>query len=932
MAQYLLVRPDDHVILGCDLAGCVLTSGSGGAPATVSVPVSSPPGGASLTVTFPPQHVAEQVQNDRDEAAPRSGIWQTALAGSSRIAVALPPGASVPFTVSGLLTALGRFPVVSDGTSAPGKTAIEAPWRLVTAPRPAVAGGTLQATHRPLPLARGGVTGLWRTSIGSTQAASGLRLAPADTRAAAAADPLPVSLAQIDRRQLVREAATQPISADRLELSTLGGWMHAWGTWPSFSWNHELHQGRDVRVRIATQGTLYPTGHRATFVEYVERIVSTGLGDVAVLQRVQTILIDAPFAAVPGDQAVTRRFPFDGVELLDPRVPADLGTGPQHGWQQAGQALFFWPLVPGSPDGQKVQFSARLTAAGQAPVTVRLPLMFVTDLPPPAPAAPGPSSVAFAAAAAPAWPADPQTLVQLVSRYGLQQCDTASQMIDLIRSAAPEPGDRHELHALVIAANDASASVAPVLTSMQVAVPALRGLLGSDAISTARFTADYLSRGAAADVILALDTTVGIDFTNASNLSGGLVAPKYKADALSRTAGPVVSQAVQALATGGPIDPAALFQPGATLLGFALPDLVKELQQPPQIVPGIDAHGRPTATMTWTKVKLRPFRCFVADDSSQLDVTVTVTADGTDVCCSVSKVGLQLPPSDPLLTLTFDAITFTQHDGKLPAVSIDGLSAKFTGDLSLLQDLEDAVKLSAVSPYFDITPAGIVAHYSVPVPEIAAGAFVLRDAVFSARLDVPFGGGPLELTLAFSSMANPFELTVMMFGGGGYVEMAITHEGLKHFEIALQFGALIAIDFGIASAEVHAFGGVMFTLADDGSVGLTGYIRIGGSVNILGLVSVSVEMCIQLSYQSRTNALVGRATMVIDIDLTLWSDSVELDTGEWVLAGHAPPPGAAPGPQLAAGFIASHAAASRPLTADEGLAHWRDYRRKFASA
>jgi len=307
MAQYLLVRPDDHLILGCDLTGCVLTPGSGGASATVSAPVSGPPGGACLTVTFPPQHVAEQLQDAAAGAAPPSGIWQTALAGSSRIAVALPPGASIPFTVSGLLTALGQFPVVSDGTSAPGRTAIEAPWRLVTAPRPA-AGGTLQATHRPLPLAHGGVTGLWRTSIASAQAASPLLLAPADTGAAAAADPpFSISLARTNRMRLVTEAATQPISADRLELSTLGAWMHARGTWPSFSWNHELHQGRDVRIRIATQGTLYPTGHRATFVEYVERIISTGLGEVAVLQRVQTILIDAPFAAAPGDQAVTVR-------------------------------------------------------------------------------------------------------------------------------------------------------------------------------------------------------------------------------------------------------------------------------------------------------------------------------------------------------------------------------------------------------------------------------------------------------------------------------------------------------------------------------------------------------------------------------------------------------------------------------------------------
>jgi hypothetical protein len=941
MVRYLLIRPDDHLIVGCDLVGCVLApaSDTGATPATVSAPAAGPPGGsARLVVTFPPQHVAEQLQDASVTAAPSSGTWQTALAGPSRLAVGLPPGASIPFTVSGLLTALGQYPVISDDTGAADSTAIEAPWRLVTSPHPPADDQTLQALHRPVPLDHGGVTGLWRTSIASPPApatpdtgggtsnqtgasAAAMRFVPTDTAAAAAAaadPPFPISLAQTDRIRLVAEATKQPAVADRLELSAFGAWIHAWGSWPSFAWDHELHQGRDVRARIATQGTLYPTGHRATFTKYVERIISTGLGEVAVLQLTQTILIDNPLAAVPATEAVTRQFPFDAVELLATQVDATMGAG----WQDAGGTQYFWPA---DPDGQKVLFAVRLTAVGQSPVTVSLPLMFVAD----------PPSGTFAADAA--------MLEALVTAYGQHPCSTGSEVIDLVRSAVPAPGDRHEVHALTIAANTTGA-IAPMLASVDLAIPALRGLLGTDVVRTATFTADYLTRGDAADMILSLTSDVGIDFTQQSDRSGGLVAPKYVTDALSRAAGPVNAQALQALAASGSIDPAALFPAAATLLGFALRDLVKDLKLPPQIVPGIDTAGRPTATMTWAGVALKPVGCFVADPSSRLDLSVTTAAGGTDTSCSVSHVGLQLPPGpDALLTLTFNAIRFEQHDGKLPAVSIDGIAARFTGDLRLLQELQDAVDLSALSPFFDITPAGITAHYSVPIPELAAGVFVLRDAVFSARLDVPFDGRPLELTLAFASVANPFDLTVMMFGGGGYVEMTITHEGLTRFEIALEFGALIAVDFAVASAEVHALGGVRFTLADNGSVDLTGYIRIGGSVDILGLVSVSVELCVQLSYESQTNALVGRATMVIDIDLTLWSEPVELDTGEWVLAGHAPPAGMASGdPGVDSAHLAEPRSrgavpdgvitASRPLTVAEGLQRWQAYRSAFADA
>ena len=88
----------------------------------------------------------------------------------------------------------------------------------------------------------------------------------------------------------------------------------------------------------------------------------------------------------------------------------------------------------------------------------------------------------------------------------------------------------------------------------------------------------------------------------------------------------------------------------------------------------------------------------------------------------------------------------------------------------------------------------------------------------------------------------------------------------------------------IASGEVHALGGVRFVLERDGAVTVTGYLRIGGASKCSAF-SVSIELCLSLTYKSERNALVGRATLVIEIDLTLWSDSVELDSGEWVLAG-----------------------------------------------
>ncbi len=98
------------------------------------------------------------------------------------------------------------------------------------------------------------------------------------------------------------------------------------------------------------------------------------------------------------------------------------------------------------------------------------------------------------------------------------------------------------------------------------------------------------------------------------------------------------------------------------------------------------------------------------------------------------------------------------------------------------------------------------------------------------------------------------------------------------------------------------------------------FIRIGGSIEILGLVSVAVELLVVLTYDEFGNRLVGRAKLVIEIDLTLYSESVEIDSGEWVLIG-----GTAPVRDvLPVGGILSNE--------DNVLRAWRKYREAFAPA
>ena len=870
--DFLLLRPEDHVVLGVGWSGMrVVATGADGLPALEAVGAD-----ARLVVMFPPQHTAEQTLAE-DAGAPVGG-WRAALSGPSRITVPLPAGTRLVPTVEAVLAALHDRQLLAGDQPWAAGTSIELPWRVALSPQVRPATG-VNLAHPSTPVTADGATGLWRTRLVGTS----LRLYAVDPGLASAADPdFAIPLPRVERMRLADGAGRSPARATRLELSALGGTLAAAGAWPGFTWDHRAVLGRDMRVRTLATGACYPLGHRAEYFSYTERVFDPDLR-AAVLRTRVVLTITEAVRQPPADGPVRRAFPFDEVEITTLVYP---------GLEQPSGA-YFWPTTTA---GERVRFPVRC-ASPTGDVTFELPLLFVGDRSDVQPAA-------------------------LAREYGLVRVPLAGRVLDLARAAQPVPGDRHEVHTITIAGSSAPDDLRPRLDSFDVALPAIRSLLGDAAARTMRYADEFLTGGTAAPVLLRLvGNGIDVSFAGRTQLSGGLAAPSYLADAVSRELGPVNSSALPQLATGL-INPGTLLRPDATLLGFALRDLVRQLRVPPQITSKLGHGGAPEVTMSWTDVRLRPFGPFQADERSRLaELTATVTPTGSRTTCTVRDFALLLPsPAHPLLRLAFGQLSFTQRDGRPPQVDVQGVDATFLGELQLLEELQEKVDLGGAAPHLESTTTGVIARYSLPLPPVSAGAFVLRNVLLSAAIEVPFDGRPVTVSLGFASRTNRFALTVLMFGGGGYIDLALDHTGLRRLELALEFGALVAVNFGVASAEVHALGGVTFALAADGSVAVSGYLRIGGCVEILGLVSVSIELSIALTYRSDTKALVGRATLVVEVDLTLWSDSFELDTGEWVLAG-----GSAPATKHELGRSQLFAADD-----DDGLARWRRYRAAFA--
>jgi len=115
----------------------------------------------------------------------------------------------------------------------------------------------------------------------------------------------------------------------------------------------------------------------------------------------------------------------------------------------------------------------------------------------------------------------------------------------------------------------------------------------------------------------------------------------------------------------------------------------------------------------------------------------------------------------------------------------------------------------------------------------------------------------------------------MFLGGGGFFGLRLNPRGLVLLEASLEFGACLALDFGVASGSVSVMAGIYLRLeASDGS--LTGYLRIRGDVEVLGLISASIEMYMGLTYEFGSGKVIGRATITVEVEVLLFSASVQI--------------------------------------------------------
>jgi hypothetical protein len=863
-----------------------------------------------------------------------AAVLQPTAAGSS---IRSPNVATGHLTTVDLGAAASLLPLLfTPHEPAAGVTAIELPYRLIQSPL-----ATAGWAHAGKPIVHGGRTELWHTRLGARGPAGAVDdRAEQPLRAIWSPDfllsspphPFDMSLEGSDRQMLVKLTAgytekvlrgsytPRPTIARQLMLSALGGWLDVDGDWPTGGvniqhWSHRAALARDNYVRVVYGGFLFPFGHAASLVKVTERKFESqmdGKGRAAFLRQRFFIIVRETTVTYPGvNQAYAGRdFPFKQIDILtkvtpdlakpgavpNDRLPDDFyDTGPAPGLELPYREAF-WPSLGASvPPGQSSDFLFHLVGVDGAGrrIPFSAPLLFLTK------------SVNLAV-----------KLGTIIADYTLTK-DSTSQpratraLNGALMQFAPQTmrgdakGDTNIPTATItlkgaspIAAIDAGrAQFYPGLVRADVVLPAVQRLLGTDKLATVTFSNSYLDQGFegsnVGQVFLDVSTSkLAFGANQPTDKVGGLITPNLTPSALSRSFG-IVSGDVSQFA-GGIFNPTS-FLPDAKLLGvISLKDVLNQvsLAADPGAVPklsSLDLPDRVEAGYALRQTNLKsPVELFVPDADgakSVLDIRTQVISfrDGsppqtfTDGSLTSFKVNLF-----GFIILTFDRLHFHAEPGRKPDVDVDlnhDHGVLFGGPLEFVNTLKDIIPSNGFSdpPDLAVTPEGITASYSLGLPTIGVGIFSLTNVSLGAGFDLPFTGEAPSARFNFAERQSPFSLTVSLFGGGGFLVIGVDTGGVREIEAALEFGASISIDLGVASGGVYVKGGVYLHWKVD-LVDLEGYVEMGGHLSVVGLISVSLVFHLALSYQTSDGhtAVAGEATLSVEIDILFFSTAVDV--------------------------------------------------------
>ncbi len=936
-----MLRSADLFVLRLDFTNMALSAGAAGPP---TLAPALPGVDGTLVASFAPQHLVEPSFTDVVPAPP----LPSRLAEPSRLAFAVPAGRAAIALDSALFDwsayAQRLNEPLTDGPPSALQTLVELPYRLGLSPGsetgwtplPALPSGERYAlaTTR-LGVRRNGPHGPFIDERDSAAALAARRLravtSPDDIAAQLPADPIANLMDGTKRRDIVentklgRDEAL--IDCRRLMLASLGGWLEAEGHWNVAlnsgmvaHWLQHVAMGRDQKVEVTQLGWLLPWGHRAALVSVAERHFGAGpVGpgqNSAYLIEHDHIVITQRLRHFPS----RRDLPFTEAEMLIGRTP-EISPPAQHpvvAPYAAGSPFWVFLPNPAGGDDLPMHFPMHLRdldvsddARGRL-VEVAAMAIFVPD--------------GFEDAKLD----DVITAYNLATAYGWQDFSAAPKRIAF---APPQSGGHADLDTFglqfgIAVRNVSSLPLPGAAADPDAALPRIANArvrlsdaaqlahLPGDGTVDISYFADYVKGDNPAGVFANLLAPVALQFGGANG--SGLATPDMVITGLSQSHGPLggdLSQLAAAVPSFNPVD----------FFGQAAPQLfggVSLLDVLPSIDGGaaLDAAPRLVTTRSGTQVEIAYDWMPYVTSSTGAGVTLSFDAAPAGSGAVGVKGPIQLhsslklrPSADPeslviatvddfkigfagLVSVAVRRMQLTQRSGRKPELSfaLADLTTvpgplRLLGNIDFLQPLlEEASKLLGTGPSVTLAGGVLRVGYALALPNLGIGVFNLENIRIGVGLAIPLDAKPLAFDFNFGEKDHHFLVTVAFVGGGGFFAIEVGADGPRSIELAVEVAASVALDLGVASGSAHVAVGVYMHYVPT-STEITGFVRAGGELTVLGILSLHVELYLGLTYQSSDTVKViwGEASLMVEVSLGCLSKSVTVSMRrEFIVGGN----------------------------------------------
>jgi hypothetical protein len=233
--------------------------------------------------------------------------------------------------------------------------------------------------------------------------------------------------------------------------------------------------------------------------------------------------------------------------------------------------------------------------------------------------------------------------------------------------------------------------------------------------------------------------------------------------------------------------------------------------------------------------------------------------------------------------IEFSSVTFTLSPDGRKNLSVNIRDVRLKGSLEFINQLSKILGgLGGDSGMdVDISPARVRISQTLKFPAkegqpLFIGPAQVTNLAFGWAVMIPLiGRDVLSVSFALSSREKPLTIFVPpWYGGKAHVLMEVTTRGLRLLEVSMEYGAVIPIQWGIATGEASLTAGVFYMMkrTDDGKSGeviFMAFVKATANLDVAGIIHFCGLVFIALSYrlEGTRKLIVGEATVSVSIKI-----------------------------------------------------------------